>query len=88
MSGAEVVRQLGWARSKISRIENHVGITPGDVRELLDVYGITNRDDIQPLVEMARGAQQRDWWHSYGDVLPRRFPDYVGLAELTNEIKS
>jgi transcriptional regulator with XRE-family HTH domain len=79
LTGSQVARQLGWAASKISRIENHEGITPGDVRELLDVYEVVSRDDIQPMVEMARQAQQRGWWHTYGDMLPRWFATYIGL---------
>jgi hypothetical protein len=49
------------------------------VRELLDVYGITNPADVRPLVEMARQAQQRGWWQGYGDVLPSWFATFVGL---------
>jgi hypothetical protein len=79
LTGAEVARQLGWAPSKVSRIENHEGVAPGDVRELLDVYGITNPDDVRPLVGMARQAQQRGWWYGYGDVLPAWFATFVGL---------
>jgi transcriptional regulator with XRE-family HTH domain len=79
LTGSEVARQLGWAASKVSRIENHEGVSPGDVRELLDVYGITHSDDVRPLVAMARQAQQRGWWHGYGDVLPPWFTTYVGL---------
>jgi hypothetical protein len=79
LTGTEVARQLGWAASKVSRIENHEGVSPGDVRELLDVYGITHPDDVRPLVSMARQAQQRGWWHGYGDVLPPWFTTYVGL---------
>jgi len=79
LTGTEVARRLGWAPSKVSRIENHEGVSPGDVRELLDVYGITNPDDVRPLVEMARQAQQRGWWQGYGDILPPWFSTFVGL---------
>lgn len=79
LTGSEVARQLSWAPSKVSRIENHEGVSPGDVRELLDVYGITNPGDVRPLVEMARQAQQRGWWQHYGDVLPAWFATFVGL---------
>ena len=79
LTGSEVARRLGWAPSKVSRIENHEGVSPGDVRELLDAYGITNPDDVRPLVEMARHAQQRGWWQGYGDVLPPWFATFVGL---------
>jgi transcriptional regulator with XRE-family HTH domain len=79
LTGAQVARQLGWAPSKLSRIENHEGVSPGDVRELLDAYGISHPDDVQPLVAMARQAQQRGWWQGYGDVLPSWFATFVGL---------
>jgi transcriptional regulator with XRE-family HTH domain len=79
LTGSEVARRLGWAPSKVSRIENHEGVSPGDVRELLDVFGITNPDDVRPLVGMARQAQQRGWWYGYGDVLPSWFATFVGL---------
>jgi transcriptional regulator with XRE-family HTH domain len=79
LTGAQVARQLGWAASKLSRIENHEGVSPGDVRELLDVYGISHPDDVAPLVAMARQAQQRGWWQGYGDVLPTWFATFVGL---------
>jgi transcriptional regulator with XRE-family HTH domain len=85
LTGSEVARQLGWAPSKVSRIENHEGVTPGDVRELLDVYGITNPDDVRPLVEMARQAQQRGWWQGYGDILPPWFATFVGLEAGAGE---
>jgi transcriptional regulator with XRE-family HTH domain len=79
LTGAQVARQLGWAPSKLSRIENHEGVSPGDVRELLDAYGISHPDDVRPLVAMARQAQQRGWWQGYGDVLPSWFATFVGL---------
>jgi transcriptional regulator with XRE-family HTH domain len=79
LTGAEVARRLRWAPSKVSRIENHEGVSPGDVRELLDVYGITNPDDVRPLVELARQAQQRGWWQAFGDVLPPWAATFVGL---------
>jgi transcriptional regulator with XRE-family HTH domain len=79
LTGAQVARQLGWAPFKLSRIENHQGVSPGDVRELLDAYGISHSDDVRPLVAMARQAQQRGWWQGYGDVLPSWFATFVGL---------
>lgn len=85
LTGSEVARRLQWAPSKVSRIENHDGVSPGDVRELLDVYGITSPDDVRPLVEMARQAQQRGWWQGYGDILPPWFATFVGLEAGAGE---
>lgn len=82
MSASEVAVGLGWAPSKLSRIENREGgISPGDVRELLDIYGITDPEDIKRWVDMAREARARGWWQ-HGDVstnLPSFFVNFLGL---------
>ncbi len=81
----EVAEQLTWHRSKVSRIENgHSGISPGDVRELLDVYGVTG-EQVDALVKLAREARQKNWWFAYGDVLP---DDYVGLEAEAVSIRT
>lgn len=70
----ETARRLEWSMSKISRIETgKVGVSPGDVRELLDVYGVGVTDErYDALVRLARDAARRvqGWWHEYADLLP------------------
>jgi transcriptional regulator with XRE-family HTH domain len=79
-------RELGVARSTMSRIENaQVSVRPGDVRTLLELYGVPS-DDAASLVQVARDARQRGWWHAYSDVLPSRFEVYVGLEQAASEI--
>lgn len=75
----QAARQLDMSKSNLSRIENaQIGIKPRDVRAALALYQVSN-DDAEALIEIARGAQQRGWWHNYGDVLPEWFEFYVGL---------
>lgn len=79
MTLEQAARQLDMSRSNLSRIETaQIGIKPRDVRAALALYGITG-DDAEPLIEIARGAQQRGWWQNYADVLPSWFEFYVGL---------
>ncbi|WP_035858777.1 helix-turn-helix domain-containing protein [Cryptosporangium arvum] len=79
MTLEQAARQLDMSRSNLSRIETaQIGIKPRDVRAALALYGVTGEDS-EPLIEIARGAQQRGWWQNYGDVLPAWFEFYVGL---------
>src|ERR1044072_7657085 len=72
----EVGEEMGGSASKISQIENgHVGVTPRDVRDMLEVYGIED-DKREALVQLAREARKKGWWHAYNEVFTGSF---VGL---------
>jgi transcriptional regulator with XRE-family HTH domain len=63
----EVAKALECSDSKISRIETgQVGATPRDVRDMLQLYGVTG-ERREALIETARKARQKDWWQEYGD---------------------
>jgi transcriptional regulator with XRE-family HTH domain len=75
----EVGAALECSGTRISRIETgKIGVRPGDVHELLEVYGVTG-SDANALVQLAREARRKGWWHTYGSVLPDWFEAYVGL---------
>ncbi|MDG4795487.1 helix-turn-helix transcriptional regulator [Micromonospora sp. WMMD1082] len=75
----EVGERLGCTGSRISRIEKgRLGIRPGDVHELLDVYGVTEPLRGQ-LLQLARDARKRGWWQVYNDVLTDEMKTFVGL---------
>jgi len=54
-----------------------VPLRTGDVRDLLEVYGITDEGTRESLVQLAREARRRGWWTRYTDVLGSG--TYVGL---------
>jgi transcriptional regulator with XRE-family HTH domain len=71
-----VAEGLGFSPSKVSRIETgHNSATPRDVAELLSFYGVETRE-AEELVQIAREARQKGWWHPYSTVLVGA---YVGL---------
>jgi transcriptional regulator with XRE-family HTH domain len=75
----EVGHRLDCSGTRISRIETgRISIRPGDVRELLEIYGVTGTG-ADLLVQLAREARQKGWWHTYGRALPAWFEAYVGL---------
>lgn len=79
-----VGQRLDCSGTRISRMETgRISVRPGDVRELLDVYGVTG-DQADALVELAREARRKGWWHRFGPVTPSWLEPYLGLeAEAT-----
>jgi transcriptional regulator with XRE-family HTH domain len=76
--------QLKCSSSKISRMETgHIGASPRDVRDLLTIYGVTG-DSAEELIQVAREARQKGWWHAYGTALTGT---YVGLEAAARRIK-
>ncbi len=81
----EVGEKLECSASKISRIETgHVGVTPRDVRDMLEVYGIED-DEREALVQLAREARKKGWWHAYNEVFTGAF---VGLESDASSLRA
>jgi transcriptional regulator with XRE-family HTH domain len=84
----QVGEKLDCSGPRISRIETGViGVKPGDVREILEVYGIKG-DEADALVQLARDARKKGWWYSYGDVLPKWFEAYLGFEAEASRIRA
>ena len=83
---AYVIRGSG---SKISRMElGKVSFKERDIVDLLTHYGVTDGEQRQAIVELARDANAPGWWHNYDDVLPQWFETYVGLEEAASLIRT
>jgi transcriptional regulator with XRE-family HTH domain len=77
----DVVRELDFSKSKISRIENAASnVSIVDTRALAGLYGV-DQTEADRLELMARVAKQRGWWHVYfnDDALVDWFTDFVVL---------
>jgi transcriptional regulator with XRE-family HTH domain len=81
-----VIRASG---SKISRLElGRVSFKERDVADLLTLYGVAEEAERGPLLDLAREANNPDWWHKYSDVLPGWFQSYVGLEAAASLIRT
>jgi hypothetical protein len=74
----------GWpiraSESKISRMElGRVGFKERDVADLLTLYGVDDEPERQRLLALVHDANAPGWWHSYTDVFPDWFEQYLGL---------
>ncbi|MDQ0380112.1 helix-turn-helix domain-containing protein [Amycolatopsis thermophila] len=81
----EVAEKLECSASKISRIETgHVGVTPRDARDMLELYGMTG-DEREALVQLAREARKPGWWQAYKEVFTGTF---VGLEADASSLRA
>ena len=81
--------EIRGSESKISRLElGRVSFKERDVLDLLALYGVTDVDRRDALVNLAKEANQPGWWHSYDDVLAAWFSTYVGLEEAASVIRT
>ena len=83
---AEAIRASAW---KIHRLENgQVGFKQRDLVDLLERYGVSDPDEVDELLTLAREANVPGWWQHYGDVLPQWFRTYVDLESAATLIRT
>ncbi|MFF3438245.1 helix-turn-helix domain-containing protein [Streptosporangium sp. NPDC002721] len=82
LSVTEAGRRLEWDASKVSRMERNEWRLPNvhDIRLLLDLYGITDDDQREAMITLARESRQRGWWEKYQDVFRSSLPDFEAGA--------
>jgi transcriptional regulator with XRE-family HTH domain len=72
----QAAERLMFSMSKLSRMETGHGVaTLRDVRDLCDLYGVTDEAERERLMALAREGKQQAWWQSY-DL---GYATYVGL---------
>ena len=77
----QAAERLMFSMSKLSRIETGHGVpTRRDIRDLCDLYGVTDEAERDRMKKLAEEGKRQAWWQSYD--LP--YSTYVGLeAEAT-----
>ena len=81
--------EIRASRSKISRVEHgRVGFKERDVSDLLSLYGVTDEQERQRMLALARQANNHGWGAKYDDIMPDWFESYVGLEQATSLIRT
>ncbi|GAA4889286.1 helix-turn-helix transcriptional regulator [Saccharopolyspora cebuensis] len=82
----QVMDEMGWSRSKVSKVETaNMGVSVADVRVLCELYAA--EDGVRDwLVRTARDARRTHWWDAYDEALPERFRDYLELESEATAI--
>jgi transcriptional regulator with XRE-family HTH domain len=77
------------SHAKISRLElGRTGFKERDIRDLLTLYEVTDPDERESFLELARRANQPGWWQRFNDVLPSWFETYLGLEQAAGIIRT
>ncbi|MFF3259289.1 helix-turn-helix domain-containing protein [Streptomyces sp. NPDC002932] len=84
----EAAERIGCHRSKISRIENaRLGISLGELRDLLTFYGVEDPDQVEALVSLARRTREPAWVQRAARVRPS-YTDFISYEETADRIRS
>jgi transcriptional regulator with XRE-family HTH domain len=81
----QVAESLLCSPSKVSRMETgHSAAAPRDIRDLCDLYGVTDQAERDRLMQLAREGKQQGWWQPYD--LP--YSTYIGLEAEAISIRT
>lgn len=88
----QVANAMEWSLSKMNRIEKaKTGISANDLKVLLPLYGITDKDRTEELLALARKSRQTPWWRGYAEVAPSKLLeliDYENAASTISQFES
>lgn len=83
----QVANSMEWSLSKMNRIEKaKSGISINDLKALLSLYGITDKEQANEMVALARAAKQSPWWSRYRDVAPTTLLELIDYESAASAI--
>src|SRR6185437_3421426 len=86
MTIEEVGSRLDVSATKISRLETGKRkAILRDVRDLCEIYGITEPAEVSELLDLARQAREQGWWTRYADLA---LSPFIGLEQEASSITS
>ena len=88
LSREQVADRIGTSETSIFRYEKgETRPQPAVVAAMLDVYGATTAERDE-LLEMARDARKRGWWHRHRQTLKPGFDSYIGLEAAASIVRT
>jgi len=80
----QVAERLLCSPSKVARMESgQRGATMRDVRDLCQLYGVTDQSQVDLLMDLVREGKQQAWWQSHELDY---FATYVGLEQAATTL--
>lgn len=80
--------EIRAASSKIVRME--LGVVPikeRDTADLLTLYGVTDTEDREAAIAIARESRISGWWHGFASPLPTSMEPYAALERMASLIR-
>ncbi|MFF7652245.1 helix-turn-helix domain-containing protein [Streptomyces sp. NPDC007983] len=89
LSFEQAGRALDVTHATIRRMEKaEVGLKLPYVEKLLRTYGVTDPEEVEAFLSLAKEANKNGWWHRFRDVLPDWFNTFVSLEVEANLIRA
>ncbi|MFC9031527.1 helix-turn-helix domain-containing protein [Streptomyces arboris] len=80
---------IAGSKAKISRVEaGQVSARPGDVRLLLELYGVEDKAVYERLEQLARASNRRGWWLDYEWAAKPEYADVITLESDATYIRT
>ncbi|MER7128152.1 helix-turn-helix domain-containing protein [Streptosporangium saharense] len=78
----EVAKRLEWSRGRLTHMEQNKWVLPdiGNIRLLLEIYGVTDTAVREAILDLARQSRERGWWSKYKDVFGGSLPGFEAEA--------
>jgi transcriptional regulator with XRE-family HTH domain len=84
----QVAAEMDWSLSKVIRIETGaVSISTNDLKALLRIYHVTEKDRVDELISLAKAARQQSWWSKYRGSVPRSYLQFIEYEESASVIR-
>lgn len=86
---AKAAQLLEMGATSLGRLEKgeNSRIKTRDIQAACDLYGVPD-DLTSALVGLAKQANVKNWWHQYGELIPKDFDVYVGLEAAASKMIS
>ncbi|MFB8777782.1 helix-turn-helix domain-containing protein [Streptomyces broussonetiae] len=86
----QAVQGLRISEASLLRIENGAlnFRNIGDLRKLLDKYGVTDEDVIESLINLNRESGHQDWLTQFRGLVPTGMPAFVGLEPEARSMRA
>jgi len=88
LSREQVAERIGISETSVFRYEKgETRPQPAVVASMLDLYKVKDAERDE-LLEMARDARKRGWWHRHRQTLKPGFDSYIGLEAAASIVRT
>jgi transcriptional regulator with XRE-family HTH domain len=88
LSREQVAERIGTSETSVFRYEKgETRPQPAVVASMLDLYEVKDAERDE-LLEMARDARKRGWWHRHRQTLKPGFDSYIGLEAAASVVRT
>jgi len=82
----QVAEKVDLSPSTLSRLETaQATVRRGDIKELLDIYQVTDGPERQKLLRLAVQSREQPWWWKYRDLKEATGADFAEQADVIRQ---